>query len=133
MQFRVNLSPNHNIHGKNHIFQRCASYASAVREIVGNAFSSNLETWISKIPPLVASAGAPQGGSKLSKQWRNWIFGENGCRKKYLDKSLFAINHKDVVDVVLVPLLLTSNKFHTLLLLLLTLSMYLFAEISSKL
>ena len=26
--------------------------------------------------------------TELSKQWRNWIFGENGCRRKYLTLSL---------------------------------------------
>ena len=52
---------------KNHFYQQCTSYASAVRKSVGNAFSGNLETRISFSPPSLFTLGIPHGDTGLSK------------------------------------------------------------------
>ena len=52
---------------KNHFYQQCTSYASAVRKSVGNAFSGSLETWTLQIFPSILSLGIPYGESELSK------------------------------------------------------------------
>ena len=46
---------------KNHVHQQCTSYASAVRNSVGNAFFGNLVTWISSIFHLLSTLGLPHG------------------------------------------------------------------------
>ena len=56
------------VYGKNHVYQRCTSYASAVRKSVGNAFSGGLETWVSKMFPSVFTMGITHGDSELSRQ-----------------------------------------------------------------
>ena len=45
------------IYRKNHVYQRCVSYATTVRKNVGNAFSVDMETWISKSFPSVSTMG----------------------------------------------------------------------------
>ena len=60
---------------KKNAYQQCTSYASTVRESVRNAFSSSLETWISKFFLSLSTLGIPDGDSKLSKLQKNWIYG----------------------------------------------------------
>ena len=50
---------------KNHFYQQCTSYASAVRKSVGNAFSGDLETRISIFFPFAVRL--------RNTSWRHWI------------------------------------------------------------
>ena len=43
-----------------------------------------------QIFPSVFTIGLPHEANELSKQSRNWMFVENGCRQKCLDKNLSA-------------------------------------------
>ena len=74
---------------KNHFYQQCTSYASAVRKSVGNAFSGDLETRISIFFPFAVRL--------RNTSWRHWIkqavkkvnlWGGDSCREKCLEKSL---------------------------------------------
>ena len=56
------------IHGKNHVYQWCTSYASAFKKSVGNAFFGNLETWISKKFSSMSTMRIPHVDSELRKQ-----------------------------------------------------------------
>ena len=73
-------TPNHNIHGENGVYQRWTMCVSGKKKCIRNAFSSNLETKISK--------NFPRCPTDSTKSKENQSLGKNDCIKKCFDKSL---------------------------------------------
>ena len=66
---------------KNHIYQQCTSYTSAVRKCVENVFSGNLKTQISFFP-FQFTLGILHETVNLANCKKTESLGENSCRRE---------------------------------------------------